>query len=115
MPKSSKDPNKPKGKRNPYSIFLQHEREAMKNSDVDSSTNTEASPSFLDFSKACAEKWKTLSEEEKQPYKEAAEKDKERYENEMANYTPPKTEASGRKTRRAKKPKDKNRDRKSVV
>ena len=54
------------------------------------------------FMVACAEKWKKLNEDERQRFKEAAEKDKIRYENEMANYTPPKTEASGRKTRREK-------------
>ena len=80
----------------------------MKKLEDDKSTETEGpAANFFDFSKACAEKWKTLSEEEKQPYKEAAEKDKIRYENEMANYTPPKTE--GKKTRKAKRPRDKNR------
>ncbi|XP_068701386.1 high mobility group protein B3-like [Montipora foliosa] len=109
MPRSGKDPNKPKGRRNPYSIFLQQEREAMKKLELDANkaTEDESPANFLEFSKACAEKWKALSEEERQPYREAAEKDKLRYENEMANYSPP--EAAGRKTRKGKKPKDKNR------
>lgn len=110
MPKSGKDPNKPKGKRNPYSLFLQQEREAMKKLEADAielNAEDENPSNFLEFSKACAEKWKALREEEKQPYKEAAEKDKIRYQNEMANYTPP--EVRGSKTRRGKKPKDKNR------
>lgn len=107
MPKSSsKDPNKPKGPKNIYNFFLQEEREALKKTGGDSTTGD--GPGFLDFSKACAEKWKTLSEGDKQRFKEAAEKDKLRYENEMANYTPPKSEVSGRKTRKAKKMKDPN-------
>ena len=108
MPKSSsKDPNKPKGPKNIYNFFLQEEREALKKAGGDSTTEGNG-PGFLDFSKACAEKWKTLSEGDKQRFKEAAEKDKLRYENEMANYTPPKSEVSGRKTRKAKKMKDPN-------
>ena len=85
----------------------------MKKTEPDSSTDTNSpgtkKSKFYDFSKACAEKWKTLSEEERQRYKEAAEKDKIRYENEMASYIPPKTEANGRRTRKAKQPKDPNR------
>lgn len=108
MPKSSsKDPNKPKGPKNIYNFFLQEEREALKKTGGDSTTEGDG-PGFLDFSKACAEKWKTLSEGDKQRFKEAVEKDKLRYENEMANYTPPKSEVSGRKTRKAKKMKDPN-------
>ena len=108
MPKSSsKDPNKPKGPKNIYNFFLQEEREALKKAGGDSTTEGDG-PGFLDFSKACAEKWKTLSEGDKQRFKEAVEKDKLRYENEMANYTPPKSEVSGRKTRKAKKMKDPN-------
>ena len=108
MPKSSsKDPNKPKGPKNMYNFFLREEREALKKAGGDSTTEGDG-PGFLDFSKACAEKWKTLSEGDKQRFKEAAEKDKLRYENEMANYTPPKSEVSGRKTRKAKKMKDPN-------
>ena len=108
MPKSSsKDPNKPKGPKNIYNFFLQEEREALKKAGGDSTTEGDG-PGFLDFSKACAEKWKTLSEGDKQRFKEAAEKDKLRYENEMANYTPPKSEVSGRKTRKSKKMKDPN-------
>lgn len=108
MPKSSsKDPNKPKGPKNRYNFFLQEEREALKKTGGDSTTEGDG-PGFLDFSKACAEKWKTLSEGDKQRFKEAAEKDKLRYENEMANYTPPKSEVSGRKTRKSKKMKDPN-------
>ena len=108
MPKSSrKDPNKPKGPKNIYNFFLQEEREALKKAGGDSTTEGDG-PGFLDFSKACAEKWKTVSEGDKQRFKEAAEKDKLRYENEMANYTPPKSEVSGRKTRKSKKMKDPN-------
>lgn len=104
MPKMSKDPNKPRGKLSPYNIFLKEEREAMKKSETDSATAEADSSKFVNFSKACAEKWKTLSEEEKQPFIEAAAKDKIRYENEMANYTPPKKEGKARKAKKTKDP-----------
>lgn len=110
-----KDPNKPKGKLSAYNCFVREEREAMKKSEAEAPANDaeiqEKTPGTMAqqvFMVACAEKWKKLSEEERQRFKEAAEKDKIRYENEMANYTPPKTEASGRKTRKEKKMKDPN-------
>lgn len=116
-----KDPNKPKGKLSAYNCFVREEREAMKKSETEAPANDAESPekppgamAQQAFMVACAEKWKKLSEEEKQHYKEAAEKDKIRYDNEMANYTPPKAEASGRKTRKEKKMKDPNEPKRGV-
>ena len=111
-----KDPNKPKGKLSAYNCFVREEREAMKKSEAeapainDSEIREKTSGTIAQqaFMVACAEKWKKLSEEERQRFKEAAEKDKIRYENEMANYSPPKIEASGRSTRKEKKMKDPN-------
>lgn len=116
-----KDPNKPKGKLSAYNCFVREEREAIKKSeaeapasDAESPEKTTGSMAQQAFMVACAEKWKKLSEEEKQRFKEAAEKDKVRYDNEMANYTPPKAEASGRKTRKEKKMKDPNEPKRGV-
>lgn len=114
MSKRNKDPNKPKGKLSAYNCFVREERESMKTSEAeaaakdDSPEKTPGNMAQQGFMLACADKWKKLSEDEKQQFKESAEKDKIRFDNEMANYTPPKTEASGKKTRKEKKMKDPN-------
>ena len=117
-----KDPNKPKGKLSAYNCFIREEREATKKSEAEAPANDaevseEKPPGTMAqqaFMVACAEKWRKLSEEERQRFKEAAEQDKIRYENEMANYTPPKAEASGRRTRKEKKMKDPNEPKRGV-
>lgn len=116
-----KDPNKPKGKLSAYNCFVREEREAMKKAEAETQANdTESSEKATGamaqqaFMVACAEKWKKLSEQEKQHFKEAAEKDKIRYDSEMANYTPPKVVASGRKSRKEKKMKDPNEPKRGV-
>ena len=120
-----KDPNKPKGKLSAYNCFVREERETIKKSSEKSEAETPAndaeslekstgSMAQQAFMVACAEKWRKLSDEEKQRFKEAAEKDKIRYDNEMANYTPPKAEASGRNGRKAKKMKDPNEPKRGV-
>jgi len=43
---------------------------------------------FAEFSKKCAERWKTMSEPEKKRFHQMAEKDKKRWENEMSTYVP---------------------------
>lgn len=43
---------------------------------------------YADITKKASEMWKDLSESEKEPFKVAAEDDKERYEKELATYTP---------------------------
>lgn len=54
--------------------------------DVNKVIEDESLVNFLEFLKVCVEKWKVLSEEERQFYREVVEKDKLRYENEMVNY-----------------------------
>jgi len=60
---------------------------------------------FAEFSKKCAERWKTMSEPEKKRFHQMADKDKKRYETEMSTYTPVggKAEKGGRK-RKTKDP-----------
>ena len=108
MAKTSKDPNKPKGRMSAYNYFIKEEREQMRKTEESLSkdmNNQEKPPQMTlqTFSRACAEKWKNLSESEKQRFQEAAEKDKIRFQKEMANYTPSKSETSGKKTRKRKK------------
>lgn len=45
---------------------------------------------FGELTKHIAEEWKALSEKDKKKYNDKAAKDKERYEEEKANYVPPK-------------------------
>jgi len=58
---------------------------------------------FAEFSKKCAERWKTMNDKEKNRFHVLAEKDKKRYDGEMANYKPPKGE-KGKKRKRTKDP-----------
>ncbi|XP_067119024.1 high mobility group protein DSP1-like [Centruroides vittatus] len=46
-------------------------------------------PKIGEFGKECAAKWNAMSDEEKQPFLNAAAKDRERYKQEMAVYKPP--------------------------
>lgn len=99
-----------------YNIFVKEETEAMKKlqseATGDSSETKEDKAVRQAFIPACAEKWKKLTEEEKKRFVEAAEKDRMRYNNEMANYTPPRYEGGERKTRKQKKMKDPNQPKK---
>lgn len=99
-----------------YNIFVKEETEEMKKlqseATGDSSETKEDKAVRQAFIPACAEKWKKLTEEEKKRFVEAAEKDRMRYNNEMANYTPPRYEGSERKTRKQKKMKDPNQPKK---
>jgi hypothetical protein len=58
---------------------------------------------FAEFSKKCAERWKTMSAKEKKRFEEMAEKDKARYEKDMAGYIPT-GGAPGKKRKRTKDP-----------
>jgi len=92
-----KDPNKPRGKMSSYAFFVQTCREEHKKKHPDEQVV------FAEFSKKCAEKWKSMNAKEKGRFEEMAAKDKQRYEREMAHYIPPKGE-KGRKRRRTKDP-----------
>lgn len=59
---------------------------------------------FAEFSKKCAEKWKTMTAKDKRRFEEMAEKDKARYEKEMVNYVPPAGEGKGKRKKRQKDP-----------
>ncbi|EDO36028.1 predicted protein, partial [Nematostella vectensis] len=91
--------NKPKGAKSAYNFFLQDQREKLQ--------REEGKFSLADFSKVSAEKWKNMSEEEKETFVQKAGKDKERFKEEMQSYTPPPSEESGKKKRK-KQTKDPN-------
>lgn len=65
-----------------YAFFVQTCREEHKKKHPGESVV------FAEFSKKCAEKWKTMGGKEKKRFEEMAEQDKARYEREMNHYTP---------------------------
>ncbi|XP_076331458.1 uncharacterized protein LOC143236786 [Tachypleus tridentatus] len=81
-PKMNKDGMlAPKRATTAYINFTQWYREEMKKSG-------RQLPRIGDFGKECAAKWNSMSEEEKQPFLDASNKDRERYRREMAIYKP---------------------------
>lgn len=96
MPRSKND-NKPRGRMTSYAYFVQTCREEHKKKHPDESVV------FSEFSRKCADRWKTMSEKEKKRFQEMADRDKNRYESEMQDYVPPMGE-KGRGKKRAKDP-----------
>ncbi|XP_017305296.1 uncharacterized protein LOC103524935 isoform X2 [Diaphorina citri] len=97
---------KPRGRMTAYAFFVQVCREEHKKK------HPEENVVFAEFSKKCAERWKTMSEKEKKRFHEMADKDKKRYDTEMQSYTPP----AGEKVRgkRRKQIKDPNAPKRSL-
>jgi len=92
-----KEEGKPKGRMSAYAYFVQTCREEHKKK------HPSENVVFAEFSRKCADRWKTMNDKEKQRFHTMAEKDKKRYEGEMANYKPPKGE-KGKKRKRVKDP-----------
>ena len=88
---------KPKGRMSAYTFFVQMCREEHRKKHPNENVN------FTEFSKKCAERWKQMTDSEKKRFADMAEKDKIRYDKEMASFTPI-NETVGRK----KKKKDPN-------
>jgi len=95
-----KDPNKPRGRMSAYAFFVQTCREEHKRKHPGESVV------FAEFSKKCAEKWKSMTEQEKARFDEMAAKDKARHTAEMQDYVAPEGEPQTKK--RKKKEKDPN-------
>lgn len=81
MPKTKKDPNKPKGVKSAYICFVESER-------AEQETRGEQIP-FSEFSKQCGIAWGKMDDSEKEPYQRMNEEDRIRHENEMRHYQPP--------------------------
>lgn len=95
MPK--KNDSRPRGRMTAYAFFVQTCREEHKKK------HPEENVVFAEFSKKCAERWKTMSDKEKKRFHEMAETDKKRYDTEMQSYTPPKGEKQRGKRRKQQK------------
>ena len=104
-----RDPNKPKGRTSAYAFFVQHRRECYKEGGK--------TLQFSEFSKECAEQWKKTAPPDRVRYDKQAEKDRDRYNREMADYRPPSDDEEGggkRRRRKAKKPKDLTKPKRSM-
>jgi len=97
----AEDVNKPRGRMTAYAFFVQICREEHKKRHPDEQVL------FQEFSKKCAERWKTMTEREKRWFNQMAEGDKKRYEAEISRYVPP-TELTPKRGRKPKKVKDPN-------
>ncbi|XP_022739884.1 FACT complex subunit SSRP1-like isoform X3 [Durio zibethinus] len=79
--RKKKDPNAPKRAMSGFMFFSQVERENLKKSNPGAS--------FTEVSRILGEKWKKLSEEEKEPYEAKAKLDRKRYDVERNAYKNP--------------------------
>lgn len=59
---------------------------------------------FAEFSKKCADRWKTMSDKEKKRFHDMSDKDKKRYDSEMSTFKPGKDDVGGKKRKRTKDP-----------
>jgi high mobility group protein B1 len=93
------DPTKkPKGRMSNYTFFVQMCREEHRKQHPNENVN------FAEFSKKCSERWKQMSDQEKKRFADMADNDKQRYDREMATYTPPAGESNGQRKRKKKDP-----------
>jgi high mobility group protein B1 len=79
--KAVKDPNAPKRARSNYIFFCINNRDKIKNNNPEMSAK--------EVIQELGNRWKKLSKSEKKKYDKMSLKDKERYNEEMKNYTPP--------------------------
>jgi hypothetical protein len=77
-PKRKKDKNSPKNPQNAYMFFCNSNRASVKKDNPEMDAKN--------IIKTIAGRWRTLSDEDKKPYAEMAEKDKIRYKGEMSDY-----------------------------
>jgi len=78
--KQNRDPDAPKAAQTPYFLFQQEKRPEIQAAEPDLS--------FGEISKKVGAMWKALSDEDKQKYVELHQKEVERVEEELKNYTP---------------------------
>lgn len=117
--KIPKDPNAPKKGSSAYVFFQTPEAKRLK----EQAKKEGKELAHKDAFSQAAHNWTLLSEEQRRPYQEMAEKDAERYQREMAKYTPSEeylaekkaaedanaaAKASGKGTKRVRKEKDPN-------
>ena len=82
--KATKDPNKPNPPQSAYFLWLNENRGRIKAELVEK----EESSKMSDVAKEAGKQWKLVSAEEKAPFEEQAESEKQRYKEEMSSYFP---------------------------
>ncbi|CAM9249195.1 unnamed protein product [Ectocarpus fasciculatus] len=76
--KAKKDPNKPKGASSAFMQFSQKERAVVKEENPDMKVT--------EISKVLGARWREMDDNDKAPFQKKADKDKARYQKEMAAY-----------------------------
>ncbi|XP_074575774.1 HMG1/2-like protein [Curcuma longa] len=89
--KAAKDPNKPKRPPSAFFVFLEEFRKEFQQQNPDNKK-------VAVVSKACGDKWKSMSESEKAPYVEKAAKRKEEYQKQIAAYNQKQSEGNSGET-----------------
>jgi len=107
MPKKDSSNAKPRGRMTAYAFFVQTCREEHKRK------HPEENVVFAEFSRKCAERWKTMVDKEKKRFQDMADRDKQRYEHEMQSYIPA-PGAKGGRGKKAKQIKDPNAPKRSL-
>ena len=81
--KALKDPNKPKRAKSAYLFYCDDHRQKI----LDTMRKKKKKVNIADVSKQLGAKWKGLSDAAKAPYEAKAQADRERYQEEMEQYT----------------------------
>jgi len=105
MPRN-KVPGKPRGRMTAYAYFVQACREELKKRHPDQAV------AFTEFSRSCAQRWKAMSAQEKAPFQNQAEVDKQRFNAEMRTYVP--QDAGRKRGGKRKRSKDPNAPKRSL-
>jgi len=96
-PKQKKDPKAPKRAQNAYMFYVNDQRSKYVKENPETKTKEVVS--------ALAAKWREMSDKAKKPYEDMAQKDKERYKDEMLNYSQEDTASTEDNTLQAQKKK----------
>jgi len=89
--RKKKDPDAPKRPTTAFFFFVKHCR----------NTKCIQAPTVSEFSKACADKWKSLADKERKQFEDSAKKDRARYDEEMALFKPQKDPGKPKKPQTA--------------
>jgi hypothetical protein len=95
MARQKKDVNAPKRPLSAYIIYCQEQRESLKKKNPDMKAT--------ELTSQLGSMWKALSDEKKKNYLTKHEKERERYQREMKDYTPPQRDEEEKTSRRKSK------------
>lgn len=109
-PRSGAGGSRIKGAMTAYACFVKTCREEHKKLHPDENVQ------FGEFAAQCSQRWKTMSEKEKEKFHEMSSADKERFTDQMKDYVPPpgSTPRGRRRRRGAKKERDPNKPKRAL-